>query len=330
MLRICAFVLAGLEHAPDMSGIKDLGIIVDPSAAPQAAAVAAKDAWYTGPDTITQDGKTYHRLPSEDYATATGPRIENSKIVRAILKGLIAHGPIRRKDMRWIFPFAPELVFYGLIDSYPHVVFGHEQLYGIKCWPSIGKLHAIHSRDGKDVTADVIDEVKAGKRKFGFLGNSSAEQPILFIEERVYNDLYKVPSMLAATVKYFDDKGGIPITSVSDAAKFTSEFGTESVAIKFDYEESGEERFERCTAEYVPLVKPDGEKTGVFRALLPYWLSWPKTNKAVLVFGAPQETIDQYVADHPEERVESGGGWSFDLGVKEAAHLHMLLHYNAI
>lgn len=295
----------------------------------QQGAATAKDVWYTGPDTITQDGKTYHRLPRREYATARGPCTENSKIIRAIHDRTIYYND----DTKWILPFEPELVVNAnaivTVDytrAQPH--------HGIRCQPNYNG--SICNLEGKEVTADVVEKVKAAVvRDPSFqtfnLGDSSAEQPILFINEHVYNDLYRVPSMQAATV---DALGDIPVTSVSNAHKFTTEFGIRSVEIQREFiarvQSEPYERIERSIAEYVTTWKNGVEETGLFRAILP--THWPSTwdKNTVIVFGAPPKTIEQYVIDHQDEVVASSEGWSFDLDTVEAAHLHTLVAYNAI
>ena len=208
-----------LTNLPDnMPGVEDHAF-AGRSAAPQAAAVAAKDAWYTGPDTISQNGKTYRRLPSLEYATARGPCKENSEIVRAI-----HDRSIYAKDMKWILPIDPELVFNATVQTTVNYSPAHPQ-YGIQCVPHYNG--PICNQDGKEVTADVVDKVKATvmpdrvlqnkihrnmsavDKKYGgtygtsysqeeldvemsqkfCLGDSSAEQPILFIDKRVYDDV---------------------------------------------------------------------------------------------------------------------------------------------
>lgn len=160
-------------------------------------AIVARDAWYQGgPDRIIQGGKTYRRLPKREYANTTGPCAENSTLVGTLYEQWSTGMPCKFTDdsMRWIFPYFPRLVFDKC--SSQTTKSGALEIHAHFSAQSVFQKGDIYTRTGAGITDADYTEVKAAALQDAipqyFLGNSSAEQPIPFIEESVYNDSYNV------------------------------------------------------------------------------------------------------------------------------------------
>ena len=155
----------------------------------------AKDAWYRGPTHLQLQGKTYWRMPSRFYGTATGPAIDNCNFMVNLAEDS------KNKKVMYALPGAdPTRLWKGGVE--------------------------------KQVANTNAYNVYANVHQFG-LGDSSDEQPIVFIEESVYKMYFSMgmQSLQAIAMNTVNEVRGPPLVRYITNAKDFAEFNGREVPI---------------------------------------------------------------------------------------------------
>lgn len=171
----------------------------------------ARDAWYHGPVSITHRDATYWRLPHREYLFKTGPSVENSDLLSIIQRneqgGAFAK-IVTNDDLVCVFPCFPDVAFdwctlnmtrdSGFVKCY-NPAFCKT---GNAPFPKRDFFGDVFTLMGGEVPTARYAEIKEGVLReevqhTQYLGDSSAEQPIPFIEESVFRKLYPAMPQMA-------------------------------------------------------------------------------------------------------------------------------------
>lgn len=165
-------------------------------------ASSSKDAWYHGPDSIVSDDeKTFIRLPHRFYMTDTGPSKKNCEVLKNIFSIYLAG------NIRFNFPFSKD----------------QTKLY--KAGPaSFGNKGALSIHPHETYEGDRPEDFEESMGGFT-LGNFTAKQPMVFVEREVYKRYYTLVESLQTTV--LDALGPLKASSVTRALDFYAENGQE-------------------------------------------------------------------------------------------------------